>query len=766
MRAVAGQVLDPLAWLPFVVVALLKGCVLLLVARFDWVPWFVLVPALAIAPGLVRHVHYPDLPLHLPLVAQTMDIVSFVTIGVFVQAVVMRRLGAAWGRQPVPLFGPVRGAIRRGMTLVVFALVLLAVPVLALRVTALVASPESAALVALLAGGVISLLLFTAPAFVVFYDIGAWKAVRASVALVAHLPISLPLAVVAIAILHVPGIILRTPAIRAGAAQDPDWILAALAGQLPAEVVGGFLAAGLSAYFAVRTRVRRKAAPGAPLVRVATTMLVVVALGACAGCAHERDARNLTLRYDAERCVERARLREGGLETAAPVDTLAWLGVAQLYGDAVERVGAERSAKRAPEGLEHDLARLACQGLLGRAAAYAHAGRLDVARAEFSDLIDHCAYRGVCGDAALELARVLDAHGNWPDAVAAYEVWLRGVQDGRWPLHANGVEIAGYVVQRFQGRGDQQARTAWVERGARALEAAAERGEEARDARTARFALLLGAGRWDDAFTALHDLRARHDPEGHDGGMLVAEASLLASGLRRDKDALGILAGLSSERATFDNQHRVLGWLLAGQIHMRAQELDAADDAFTHAAAEARSEAGRSEATLGLARVEVARGDIRDARRLYAQLRDVYPATAAGLVAPLEEIRMLREHGQADEAHTLVPEVMQGYRSVIQQFGTERPALLAARFMSECFGLEGHWERSVAFLDSVSASFGNDPRAGSLLELAAHVAVEQLADKPRAVALLSTVQLRYPGTDVAVLAQVYADSLGAPDPLP
>jgi len=774
MRAIAGQLGNWRAWSPFLVVVVVKALGLCAIGRFDLVPWFVVSPLLALLPQVERHVHYPDLLLQLPWFAHLADLGLFVTAGVVAQALSIRALARNWSAPPVAPLRPGRAWLRAAFAVVAVAVLLLLVPMATVRLARWMGAGHLAATAAMLAGGVASLLLFTAPVFALLHGMSFARSVRASINMVAHLPIALPLAVVGIAVLHLPGLVLRTPAIRAGAAQDPDWILGALLGQLPAEFLGAFLAAGIATYVVLRTRVRTPQG-FVPIVRASTVALAVLALGILTGCGddarpltrRDRDARRLLQRFDAERWVERARLREADLDDAeVSADSTAWLQVAELYTEGLRRLGPDRVGDPGTTPLERDLGRLACRAVLGRAAAMAQAGHLAAARREYRQLLERSAFRGASGDGALGLARAEDRGGDWTAAAAGYEDWLRGVQDGVWPLHANGIAVPAYVARRWRDRGDAAARVAWVDLAVASFEAAAVRGEQARDARTVRFALLLDAGRWDEAHAALSELRQAHDPGGRDAGLLVAEASLLAGGMQRDQDALGILQGLSAERSAFEGEHRVTGWLLAGQIHFRAGHLDAALDAYEQAANAARSDAGRSEAALGLARVYVARGALDDARRYYTQLRKAFPSSAAGLVAPLEEIRVLRQHGQAEEAQALVAVAMQGYRAVIQQFGTEGPALIAARFMSECFGLEGDWERGVAFLDSISGSFGSDPRAGSLLVRAARLSAEKMTDRPRAQSLLTSVAVRYPGSDIAVRAQALSDSLSTAMALP
>lgn len=756
LRAVGGQAHRLEIWLPFVVLALLKGAALAGLARLDLVPAIVLAPVLDAWPGVERVLHYPEMLYRLPRLAQALDILVFVTVGAWLHGWAIARVARAWGTVPVETSAAVRR--RRPFLLVAIAALLLAIPVGLARGLTLLGLIDIAPLVALSAGIAATVLFFVAPAFVVLHGLSLGAALLASVRLLRRLPIAVPLAVVLLSLLHVPGLLLRTPAIRAGAANDPDWILGALLGQLPAEIFGAALSAGLAAYFALRTSHRRP--PSATRAPVAALATMVAALGLFVGC-DASSAQKLAVRYGAERDLERTRLQERALaERTMSADSTAWLQVAASYHRVVEQLGTERLVQPAASALEKDLGRLVCGAILGEALAWSRAERGPEAQRTYRLLVDaETPYRGARGDAALGLARSEDRDGRWNSAHAAYLAWLQGIADGRWPLHREGLSVPAYVARRLRDRGATAARETWLDLASEALQEAAD-GSMGREALVARFGLLVGAGRWEGAYATLRALRAVPDASDQGGALLVAEASLLAGGLGREREARGILAGLSAEKSPFDGNHRVTGWLLLGQIQARAGDLDAAQRAFEQALQDSRSESGRSEATLGLARVHAARGQREAAQRFYTQLRDVYPATPAGLTAPLEEIRLLLSAGQNVEARALVAVAIAGYRRVIHQFGTEVPALVAARNLCECMGLVGDWDRGVAFLDSVAGSFGDNPRAGSLLVQAARLSAEKLDDRQRAGVLLTTLRTRYPDSDVAYLARGFADSLG------
>ena len=744
----------PEVWGLFALLAASKAAVYFGVARVDLLPAWLLGPLLDAFPQLESVLHYPDLVLRLPRVAQLVDVALFVSIGALVQGSVIAWLARQWGA-PVERRGFGR-QLTGGLWLVLLAALLAIVPYVAARAAETLVGHEARARAGIAAGFVASMLLFVAPAFVVVHGMSLGRSIAASIRMLASLPVALPVAVALVAVLHVPGLVLQSPTIQAGAASDPDWILYALLGQLPAELLGAVLSAGLAAYFAARTGMRRSTTWRLP----AAVVLVLLCTGV-GGCGSER-GQAVRLRYDAERAIARARLRALDLETrAAPADSLAWLAVERLYDSAVVSLGTARLATAPRDTLERDLARLACRALLGRAETRSRSGRAAAAQADYRFLLEApIPFRGLRGDAALGLAECEDRDGRWNHAHAAYTSWMQGIHDGTWPLHRDGLSVGSYVERRLRNRGQQAARAAWVDLASAALEAAASRGEKAREARTARFTLLLSAERWQEAYAALRVLRLQHGTEDRSGALLVAEASLLAGGLGREQEALGILAGLDAENSPFDAQHQVAGWLLLGEIRFRAANWSAAERAYLRAAEASRSDAGRSEALLGLARVRDRQGNLDAARRLYAQLRESYPSTPAGLVAPLEEIRLLIDRDQAAELAALVPIAIHTYRAVLDRFGTERPALVAARSMSECMGLAGDWRRGVAFLDSIADTFGNDPRAGSLLVQAARLAASELEDRGHAGTLLAELYSRYPDSDVAVLARGLEDSLG------
>jgi tetratricopeptide (TPR) repeat protein len=472
-------------------------------------------------------------------------------------------------------------------------------------------------------------------------------------------------------------------------------------------------------------------------------------------------ARTLQTRYGAERWVERAELRRTQARLLPDTQATAdWQAAAALYGRAIEALPPLVGRGRAQTPLEGDVERLVNRAVLGYVEVLReleeHADALRWAGLLFGN---SPYWPGTQGRAALEIARCHDAARDWAAALQGYRAWCTGVRDGDWPLHRSELDVATYVSRRLADRGQFDARRAWVSLAQEALQQAGQRGEHARDARYARFLLLLDAENWDAALQALRLTRRMHDPQGHDGGLVLAEANLLAGALKRPDEAMGLLVGVYRDGSGQSVQYRVAALLLAGQIRLRSADLDMAQELYEAAEGLARSSMGRAEAILGLARVHAARGEVELASRRYTQLRTSWPATAAGLLGSLEEYRLLRQHGMDIEAETVLSQAMDHYRSVILQFGTELPALRAAGYLSEVLGRSQSWEQGVAFLDSIAETFSEDPRAGTLLLRAARISAEHLDDPHRAQSLLHRVTQRYPESDLAVAIRPFADSL-------
>ena len=252
---------------------------------------------------------------------------------------------------------------------------------------------------------------------------------------------------------------------------------------------------------------------------------------------------------------------------------------------------------------------------------------------------------------------------------------------------------------------------------------------------------------------------------GRAGVVLNPDAPALVLGPREEPvvGAFGLpmVLGLYSDASQHAVQYKVAALLLAGRIQAQGGGLDAAQAHYEHALQLARSSMGRAEATLGLARVHAARGEVEKASRDYTRLRTSWPSTAAGLLGSLEEYRLLKRHGMDLEATAVLSQAMDHYRTVIAGFGTELPALRAAGYLSEVLGRSGSWEQGVTFLDSIAATFSEDPRAGSLLLRAARIAADELEDPVRAQGLLRRVSQRYPDSDLAIAIRPFADSLRA-----
>ena len=259
LRAVASvsrRLGDLRLWLPFLVLGACKGLLLCGLARIDLLPASIVGAMLAAAPEMSELLRYPDLLLDLPDLARYVDLALFVTLGAFIHGWAIVRLASTWTGERVPFLPNARqGAARLGSLLLLSACVATA-PIAATLIAHAVGEAAIAPIGALLFGLAAQALLYTAAAFVVLDGGPVWRNVQRSVFVLGAFPLAVPAAILFQAALHAPALALRSPALVAGANRNPDWILAALLAQIPADLLGAFFAAGFAARYALSSQVR------------------------------------------------------------------------------------------------------------------------------------------------------------------------------------------------------------------------------------------------------------------------------------------------------------------------------------------------------------------------------------------------------------------------------------------------------------------------------------------------------------------------------
>jgi hypothetical protein len=256
VESIARRLGDLRLWLPFLVLGAFKGLLLCGLARIDLVPTAVVDAMLTAAPGMSELLRYPDLMLDRPDLARDVDLALFVTLGAFVHGWAIVHLARTWTGEPVPFLpGARQGAARLG-NLLLLSTCMAAAPMAARLIAHAVGEAAFAPMGALAVGLVAQALLFMAAAFVVLDGGPLWRNVQHSVFVLGAFPLAVPAAILFQAALHAPALALRSPALVAGADRNPDWILAALLAQIPADLLGAFFAAGFAARYALSSQVR------------------------------------------------------------------------------------------------------------------------------------------------------------------------------------------------------------------------------------------------------------------------------------------------------------------------------------------------------------------------------------------------------------------------------------------------------------------------------------------------------------------------------
>lgn len=253
LRSVLRRLGDPRLVVPFVLLALLKVTLLLAVARLDLFPAHLVAAALWAFPPAVEFLHYPETVYRLPELARWMDRFLFLTLGALLHGWAIVYLARTWTRTRLRLLPGLGSGFVRLVSLFLIALVVLSVP-FAAQFVARHLTGAFATTTALVAGAIVQMCLFTAPAFLVIEGRSLWRSIRLSFAALGEYPMAIPCAVFLLALVHLPAFLLRLPLFFAGSRQDPDWILRVALLQLPFDLLGAILAAGLTARFALGFR--------------------------------------------------------------------------------------------------------------------------------------------------------------------------------------------------------------------------------------------------------------------------------------------------------------------------------------------------------------------------------------------------------------------------------------------------------------------------------------------------------------------------------
>jgi hypothetical protein len=258
LQSVFRRLADPRLLAPFLFLATGKALLLTGAARFDLLPAHCMAVVLWMFPQGVELLHYPQTLHNLPEISRWLDRLIFVSLGAVLHGWGILYLARLWTQLPLRLFPNLLTGIRRVVALACIATLVLAIPYATHFVTERFDVPFATVAV-LLVGFLVQMFLFVAPAFLVIEGRSLWQSLRLSVGVVVDYPIAMPLVIVVLSLLHAPILALRMPGLFRGVGPDPDWILYALLAQIPVDLIGALLAAGLAARLALTSRSQKRA---------------------------------------------------------------------------------------------------------------------------------------------------------------------------------------------------------------------------------------------------------------------------------------------------------------------------------------------------------------------------------------------------------------------------------------------------------------------------------------------------------------------------
>ncbi len=378
---------------------------------------------------------------------------------------------------------------------------------------------------------------------------------------------------------------------------------------------------------------------------------------------------------------------------------------------------------------------------------------------------EYTAVRPLAVEAALSLASLQEASGDWEAAVAEFdllvECWPPAYEDGSGPdtriLRAPMRKATGYVLrgqESLAAGAFDEARSYW-----RHWE------KEWPGSSTALSAASLVAEsfsveqRWSDAVDAYKELDAVYGDESNRAALWLTLADIY-------KERLGKIA---EARVYYEKVSVTYGGEIAG---VTADVALAVDDIRRESYSRARErlesvivEFGDEEAVAATATYHIARsfeleGRWDEAIPHYRTLSSRYPSTMYGLTAPLHVAGHLTEMGEAAAAATALSGAADAYERVMRDFIGTPAELVARNNLVETRLRQGLWRQAAEVLVESADRFGDTSATAAMLLQAADLYSEKLGDDDSARSLLESVVHLYPGEAGGDAAQQRLDNLG------
>lgn len=304
-------------------------------------------------------------------------------------------------------------------------------------------------------------------------------------------------------------------------------------------------------------------------------------------------------------------------------------------------------------------------------------------------------------------------------------------------------------------QGDAEGSRRWLREAERVFSFVTEHETDPALLRETRYNLLatyLQQKNWTKGLGLARELKQLYRSNPQDlSSITYLEAKMYDDGLKNESKALELYRSIADSYP--ESPEAADAVLAAAGIHRKAGRLDEAVALYKKVIDSFKERIPAVvEAQWQLAHIEELKGDPEAAALRYRQIYTDFPETLQGFEAPLRIALIYHARGAGDAAKTAYNQALEHYEKLLS--GQRPPAtrIMAEQYCIRALTENGRWKEAAERLTAIPDRYTDySPFRGNYLR-AASIYEKELGDKGQAIRALETCVAKYPGTDIAGLA--------------
>ena len=246
---------------------------------------------------------------------------------------------------------------------------------------------------------------------------------------------------------------------------------------------------------------------------------------------------------------------------------------------------------------------------------------------------------------------------------------------------------------------------------------------------------------------------AKDYPASSNGALSLMRAADLTAQKKMPHEAVGLYRRFLKQYR--NHPFNVKACVQIGMIHNEAKDYLHARQWFQRAFAYSlkKDEVGQAGIKLLIGKTHQNEGQWEVAEKIYREIEQEYPISAAGLQVPLLIWSYHSSKQETEKADTAFGEAIARYNQLAQEFPRTKAAQTAKRYRNFLYGQKGDWNQVLANIDKDMAKEKRSEQRGNWLFEKAVITEKQLQDKAKAIDSYQNFLDHFPNHRLAGLAK-------------